>query len=88
MKIFRFQVFPIIFLSFAIVLAPAAIRAEVTKVEISSRQDVLNGKPFGSIGAYEKLVGEVYFSADPNNAHNKIIADVHRMGTASRCSMW
>jgi len=42
--------------------APAAVRAEVTRVEISSRQDVLNGKAFGAVGAYEKLAGKVYFT--------------------------
>ena len=62
----------------AMALAPAAMRAEVTRVEITSRQDVLNGKAFGTVGAYEKLVGKVYFAVDPNNPHNKIIADVDK----------
>ena len=59
-------------------IAPQAARAEVTRVEISSRQDVLNGKSFGTVGAYEKLSGKVYFAVDPNNPHNKIIADVDK----------
>jgi hypothetical protein len=54
------------------------MRAEVTRVEITSRQDVLNGKAFGAVGAYEKLAGKVYFAVDPNNPHNKIIADVDK----------
>ena len=54
------------------------MRAEVTRVEITSRQDVLNGKAFGTVGAYEKLSGKVYFAVDPNNPHNKIIADVDK----------
>jgi len=54
------------------------VRARVTRVEISSRQDVLNGKAFGTVGAYEKLAGTVYFTVDPNNAHNKIIADIDK----------
>ena len=64
--------------SFVLAIGAVAARAEVTKVEISSRQDILNGKLFGTAGAYEKLVGKVYFSADPNNDHNKIIADVDK----------
>ena len=59
-------------------LAPTTMRAEVTRVEITSHQDVLNGKAFGTVGAYEKLTGKVYFAVDPNNPHNKIIADVDK----------
>src|ERR1700688_3070994 len=58
--------------------APATIRAEVTKVEITSKQDVLGGKAFGTVGAYEKLTGKVYFAIDPNNPRNKIIADLDK----------
>src|SRR5712671_6178910 len=65
-------------MAFAMALEPATIRAEVTRVEISSRQDVLNGKAFGTVGAYEKLAGKVYFAVDPNNPHNKIIADLDK----------
>ena len=46
-------------------LAPSLLRAEMTRVEITSHQDVLNGKAFGSVGAYEKLVGKAYFAVDP-----------------------
>jgi len=53
-------------------------RAEVTRVEISSRQDALGGKSFGTNCAYEKLTGKVYFAVDPNNPHNKIIADIDK----------
>ena len=59
-------------------LVPATIRAEVTRVEISSRQDVLGGKAFGSVGSYEKLTGKVYFAVSPENARNKIIADLDK----------
>src|SRR5271165_1447602 len=78
MNMMKRRAFPIMFAAIAAVLAPLAIRAEVTRVEISSRQDVLNGKSFGPAGAYERLSGKVYFSVDPNNPHNKIIADVDK----------
>src|SRR5258708_24638054 len=58
--------------------APVTMRAEVTKVEITSKQDVLAGKSFGTVGAYENLTGKVYFAVDPNNPHNKIIADLDK----------
>src|SRR6185437_6212118 len=64
--------------SAAVALTPSAMRAEVTRVEISSRQDVLGGKNFGAVGAYEKLSGKVYFAVDPGNPHNKIIADLDK----------
>jgi hypothetical protein len=65
-------------LSCALALVPMSLRAEITRVEISSRQDVLGGKSFGSVGAYEKLAGKIYFAVDPNNPHNKIIADLDK----------
>ena len=64
--------------TFVLALLPGTIRAEVTRVEISSQEDVLGGKAFGTVGAYEMLYGKVYFAADPNNEHNKIIADLDK----------
>ena len=64
--------------AFAFTFAAGAVRAEVTRVEISSRQEVLAGKSFGSVGAYEKLSGKIYFAIDPKNPHNKIIADLDK----------
>jgi hypothetical protein len=58
--------------------APPILRAEVTRIEITSRQDVLGGKAFGTAGSYEKLNGRVYFAVSPENAHNKIIADLDK----------
>jgi hypothetical protein len=51
---------------------------EVTRVEITRKEDVLGGKTFGSIGRYEKLWGTIHFAVDPNNAHNKIIAGIDK----------
>lgn len=65
-------------LMFVVMLLPAMIRAEVTRVEISSRQDVLGGKAFSEVGAYEKLVGKVYFAVSPENPHNRGIADIDK----------
>jgi hypothetical protein len=61
-----------------IALAPLTVSAEVTRIEISSRQDVLGGKAFGTAGAYEKLAGKVYFAVSPENTHNRIIADLDK----------
>ena len=72
------HIFGILAVSSIMTLAPSELRAGVTRVEITSRQDVLGGKAFGAVGAYEKLAGKVYFAVDPNNPHNKIIADIDK----------
>lgn len=67
------------FLSLLICLSiafPAA--AHVTRVEIISRSDIANGKPFGLAGPYEKIVGRVYFAVDPANVHNRQIVDLDK----------
>ena len=61
----------------ALLLATAALaHAELVRVEIKTRTDVLNGKPFGEVGPYEKLRGTAYFAVDPANPRNKVIADI------------
>lgn len=50
--------------------------AGVTRLEVSSRVDLLAGRSFGLAGAYEKIVGKVYFAVDPNNTHNRVIVDL------------
>jgi hypothetical protein len=70
--------FALIVLFSASVALTATTRAEVTKVEIALRADVLGGKPFGSAGSYEKLVGKVYYSVDPTHPRNAPIADLDK----------
>jgi hypothetical protein len=36
----------------------------------------LNGKPFGDAGAYERIIGRVYFSLPAANPHNRQIVDL------------
>src|ERR1700739_942928 len=62
----------------AIGFIPVTTHAEVARVEISSRQDVLGGKAFGAAGPYEKLTGKVHFAVSPDNPHNRIIADLDK----------
>jgi len=50
--------------------------ARVTRVEIASRRDVLAGKTFGEAGAYERIVGRVYFSTAISNPHSQRIVDL------------
>ncbi len=58
----------------SIVAPPAS--ATVSHVTVQSRQDVLGGRPFGTAGGYEKLVGVVEFALDPANGVNARIVDL------------
>jgi hypothetical protein len=62
------------------VLALFALPAEarVTRVEIVSRGDVADGRAFGLAGAYERIVGRVYFAVNPENIHNRQIVDLDK----------
>jgi len=61
----------------SVTAAPPAA-ATVSRVTVQSRQDVLGGRPFGTVGGYEKLVGVVEFALDPANAANAAIVDLAR----------
>src|ERR1700757_4002952 len=56
----------------------ATSHARVVRVEITSRTDIDNGRPFGAVGAYERITGRVYFAVDPANPHNRQIVDLDK----------
>ena len=64
-------------LSFILLFSFAPLHARVVRVEITSRADVLQGKPFGEAGAYERITGRVYFSVSVSSAHNRRIVDLN-----------
>jgi Alpha/beta hydrolase domain len=55
---------------------PSMAGAEVTRLEVTRREPVLNGQPFGKAGPYEKLVGTVHFALDPQTRANAHIVDL------------
>ncbi len=63
-------------LSALVVLVVATAEAAVTRLEITRREVVLEGRPFGAAGPYEKLVGRVHFALDPRLARNQGIVDL------------
>jgi hypothetical protein len=65
------------FLLMSAILVPLA-QARVVRVEITSRADIQDGKPFGNSGPYEKILGRVYFAVDPANLHNRQIVDLDK----------
>jgi len=59
-----------------LLLKISPLSARVVRVEITSRQDVLNGKSFGDTGAYERITGRIHFSVAVANPHNRRIVDL------------
>jgi hypothetical protein len=52
-------------------LAPSSLHAEVTRIEIASRVDLV-------FPGYEKIVGRVFFAVDPADPRNAIVADLDK----------
>jgi hypothetical protein len=61
-------------LASALLASPASAR--VVRIDIASRSEVLDGKPFGASGAYEKIFGRIHFAVRPENPHNRVIVDL------------
>jgi hypothetical protein len=57
-------------------LVAAPVHAEIVRIEVKSRTDVLAAKAFGAVGPYEKLAGTISFAIDPQNTANRIITDI------------
>jgi hypothetical protein len=51
-----------------ILLVTAPLHAEVVRVEVKSRTDILAGKSFGAVGSFEILSGKIYFAINPKNS--------------------
>lgn len=52
--------------------------AEVTRIEIISRTDVLGNRSFGASGPYELIVARVYYAVDPDNPQNRLVVDLEK----------
>ncbi len=50
----------------------------VISVDVTSRQDVLGGRSFGSAGPYERVTGIVHFLVPIDNLHNRRIVDLDK----------
>src|SRR4029453_15278604 len=50
----------------------------VTALEIQRRELVLNGRAFGSAGAYEKILGTLRFAVDPTRPIHPEVTDLDR----------
>lgn len=62
----------------ALLAAGTPAQARVTRFELVSRTPVANGAAFGDAGAYEKIVGRLWFADRPGTAANARIVDLDR----------
>ena len=53
-----------------------AAHAQVSRLEIVSREPVANGQPFGNAGPYVNLRGRIHGQIDPRDRRNRIIQDI------------
>jgi len=68
----RFGIFALLLAGPA--MGPAA--AEVTRIDIESREVVADGMDFGESGPYEKLAGVMRFAWDPADEANQAVVDL------------
>src|SRR6185295_14988118 len=60
----------------AVMVASTVAEARVVRLRIERRETILDGRPFGAAGPYEKLVGKVDFAVDPELPRNEQIVDL------------
>src|ERR1700756_2466740 len=68
-------------LAFALMMAAAAApaaQARVTRLEILRTEPFAGGEAFGTVGAYEKVVGRFHGELDPAHPLNAIIVDLDK----------
>jgi hypothetical protein len=63
-------------IAWLLLLIVVRLNARVVRVEVTSRSAVLNGKTFGDAGAYERIIGRVYFSLPVANPRNQRVVDL------------
>lgn len=63
-------------LAAALTAGPEAV-AEVTRFEILVREPFAEGRSFGGVGPYERIVGRVHYELDPDLPQNANVVDLH-----------
>src|SRR5215471_2450380 len=59
-----------------IALCAAPSDARITHIEITKVEPAFEGKEFGAVGTYERLIGRAHGEVDPNLPANAIIQDI------------
>lgn len=50
--------------------------AAIHRIHVEERTEVLEGRPFGAAGPYERITARAFFQVDPESAQNRVIADI------------
>jgi hypothetical protein len=65
-------------LAAALLLAPIAAQARVTRIEILRAEPFAGGETFGDVGAYQKVVGRLHGELDPALPLDAVIVDLDK----------
>ena len=60
----------------AFALGASFATAEVVRIDINKREDLLAARSYGAVGVYEWIEGRAHFTLDPDNTRNDIIVDL------------
>ena len=61
---------------FVFALDASIASAEVVRIDITKREDVLGGRSYGAVGVYEWIEGRAHFTLNPQNPKNDNIVDL------------
>ena len=65
-----------LYASCLVLFCAAPAHAELIDLKILQREPYADGKSFGDVGPYEKIVGVARFAVDPNHPKNRVIVDL------------
>jgi hypothetical protein len=71
-------------LGLSLLLAASAAQARVVRIDIARTEPFVAGQAFGSVGAYEKVVGRFHGELDPADPLNAVIVDLDKAPRNSR----
>src|SRR5436189_1775333 len=74
----RLKLFALAVMTVVFVVVDRPVTAEIVRIEVASRADLVGGQPFGAAGAYEKIAGKIFFAVDPSLPANKIVTDLDK----------
>ena len=57
-------------------LAPTVSQARIVRLEITETKPAFDGRNFGEVGAYERVIGKAYGEVDPQAPSNAVIQDI------------
>ena len=66
----------LLWVSLTIALIAPPLEAAVERIEIQERAPFAQGAPFGTVGPYERIRGQLHFAVDPEHPANAAIVDL------------